>query len=183
VQLNFFIATGIFTLGFIAFAIINFMSARYLFGALPLLLIVLSFCYGMIENQLQQVAILLTIVIMGIINIDRSYNYKNWSDTDLNYTRMLKAQVDFVNYLKEEPPTEKVFAPFLMYSNLYNPYSGFIEKPFVHLTDIAKDTSTVYFINVPNESDEYLQELIKNNKVSLVKRIENKHAWIELYKK
>lgn len=182
-QLNFFIATGIFAFGFIAFAIINFMSARYLFGALPLLLIVLSFCYGMIENRLQQIVVLLTILIMGVINIDRSYNYKNWSDTDLNYTRMLKAQVDFVNYLKTEPPKEKIFAPFLMYTNLSNPYSGFIEKPFVHLTDIAKDTSAVYFINVPNELDEYLQELIKNKQVTLVKRIENKHAWIELYKK
>jgi hypothetical protein len=96
---------------------------------------------------------------------------------------MLKAQVDFVNYLKTEPPKEKIFAPFLMYTNLSNPYSGFTEKPFVHLTDISKDTSAVYFINVPNELDEYLQELIKNKQVTLVKRIENKHAWIELYKK
>jgi hypothetical protein len=127
--------------------------------------------------------LLIGLMVLGAININKSHKTTNWSDVDLNYTRMLKAQVNFITYLKNEPPQAKVFAPFLMLTNLSNPYSGFIDKPFLNLSSSAQDTSVVYYINIPNEPDAHLNQLIETKQVVLVKRIEERQAWVELYKK
>ena len=182
-QYNFAVAAVIFSFGFITFASINFISTRYLFGALPLLLTSLAFCLGTLQQPKYQVGLLIGLMVLGAININKSHKTTNWSDVDLNYTRMLKAQVNFIAYLKQEPPQAKVFAPFLMCTNLANPYSGFIDKPFLNLSSSAQDSSVVYYINIPNEPDAHLNQLIETKQVVLVKRIEERQAWIELYKK
>ncbi len=182
-QQKFIIASLIFTFGFITFASINFISARYLFGALPLLLISSIFCFGLIPQPKVPLLATLTIAILGCFQLKSSIETTNWSDIELSYTRMLKAQVAFTDYLHTNTPEGKVYAPFLMLTNYNNPYAGMVDKPFLHLTANCNDSLGEFFIRIPNEPEMCLEDKIKNKELTLIKRVECNQAWVELYRK
>lgn len=182
-QQKFIIGSLIFTFGFITFASINFISARYLFGALPLLLISSIFCFNLISHPKTPLIVILTIVVLGSFQVKSSIENHNWSDIELSYTRMLKAQVSFTNYLLTNTPEGKVYAPFLMLTNYNNPYAGMVSKPFLNLTSNCNDSLCEFFIRIPNEPEICLEDKVNNKEVLLLKRIECNQAWVELYRK
>ena len=96
---------------------------------------------------------------------------------------MLKAQVEFCQYMETTRPKESIYAPFLVYMNLSRPYAGFIERDLKNLNPIVLDTSNVYYINTSNETCKELDSMIANKNVYLVKRFENHQAKVELFKR
>jgi 4-amino-4-deoxy-L-arabinose transferase-like glycosyltransferase len=173
----------IFTFGFMLFASINFFSARYLFGCIPLLMIGCTLIINNISNQNYLYAIIAFFVVLGIINIKKSTENQTINDVELSYTKLLKVQVQMVDYMNKSAIKEQIYAPFLMYYNLNTTYAGFISNKKYQLTQNVIDSNNVYLINVSNERLNELDSLITNKKISLLKRFEISAAFIELYKK
>jgi 4-amino-4-deoxy-L-arabinose transferase-like glycosyltransferase len=173
----------IITIGFMLFASINFFSTRYLFAVIPLLMIGCAILISTIFNTVYQFAAILVFTIVGLVNINNSIEHLYFADVELNYTRMLKAQVEFCQYMETTRPKESIYAPFLVYMNLSRPYAGFIEKDLKNLNPIVLDTSNVYYINTSNETCKELDSMIANKNVYLVKRFENHQAKVELFKR
>jgi hypothetical protein len=136
-----------------------------------------------IFNTVYQYAAILVFTIVGLVNINNSIEHLYFADVELNYTRMLKAQVEFCQYMETTRPKESIYAPFLVYMNLSRPYAGFIEKDLKNLNPIVLDTSNVYYINTSNETCKELDSMIANKNVYLVKRFENHQAKVELFKR
>ena len=136
-----------------------------------------------IFNTVYQYAAILVFTIVGLVNINNSIEHLYFADVELNYTRMLKAQVEFCRYMETTRPKESIYAPFLVYMNLSRPYAGFIEKDLKNLNPIVLDTSNVYYINTSNETCKELDSMIANKNVYLVKRFENHQAKVELFKR
>jgi hypothetical protein len=177
------VSFAVLTFGFSLFAAINFFSTRYLFAVIPLMLISCAIFISSISKSYYPISIISFIVVIGSINIYRSNETKNFGDTELSYTDLLKVQVKMVDYLQESDFKEQIYTPFLMFCVLDNPYDGFIDKKFANLGLQMNDTNNVYFLNVSNENLNGLDSLLVNKKVVLLKRFEEKNAMIELYKK
>ncbi|MDZ4668530.1 MAG: hypothetical protein SGJ00_11705 [bacterium] len=143
----------IFTFGFSLFAAINFFSTRYLLGALPLLMLGCGLLIGGLEKTLFAKILLPLVLFYGCFNIYTSMELKEFSDTELSYTKLLKAQVNMVDYLKANAPQEQIYAPFLMLVNLSNSKSGFVEEGFHFLSNQVLDTANVYYLSLPNEHE------------------------------
>ncbi len=173
----------IFTFGGILFASINFFSARYLLGAIPLLMLGCGLLYGSINSRYYAFALLAGAAIYGGFNIYQSCENKIFSDVELSYTRLLKAQVQMVDHLEKNPPKEKIYAPFLMHVNLNNPYAGFVKQGISNLSSDIGDSSNVYYLALPNEHEPVFDRLQKDIGLQLVYRAENKQARVDLYKK
>ena len=173
----------IITIGFMLFASINFFSTRYLFAVIPLLMIGCAILISTIFNTVYQFAAISLFTIVGLVNINNSIEHLYFADVELNYTRLLKAQVDFCNYMESTQPNESIYAPFLAYTNLTNPYAGFVQKSLKNINPVLLDTSNVYYINTSNETCKELDSMIANKNVYLVKRFENHQAKVELFKR
>lgn len=182
-QQQYIVGSLIFAFGYIVFASINFISSRYLFGAIPLWLIGAAIVLSNLRLLHFQPLLLLGFGIIGFLHIRSSMFNTRWSDVELSYTRMLKAQVKFTEYITQAELKEKTYAPFLVYVNLTNPYAGMVNKPIERLSTVSSDDNLRYYIRIPNEPDEYLEHLIQTQKVKLVKRISEHQAWVELYEK
>ena len=178
-----FISFVVITFGFVLFAAINFFTNRYLFAVIPLLLIGCSIVISSISKPFYSITIITIFTIIGIFNINKSINSSSFGDTELSYTKLLKVQVQMVNYLKKSNFKEQIYTPFLMFCMLDNPHNGFIDKKFANLGPYVNDTNNVYFFNVSNEKLNELDSLLVNKKVFLLKKFEEKQAFIELYKK
>ncbi|MCF8428614.1 MAG: glycosyltransferase family 39 protein, partial [Bacteroidia bacterium] len=70
----------IFTFGYMLFASINFFSARYLFGCIPLLMIGCTIILNNISKQYYSSIIITFFVILGIINIKKSIENNTIND-------------------------------------------------------------------------------------------------------
>lgn len=174
---------AVITFGFVLFAAINFFTNRYLFAVMPLLLIGCSFVFSYIKKPMQVYSIILIISLIGIFNIIRSINNPNFGDTELSYTKLLKVQIEMVDYVKKSDLKEQIYAPFLMFCIFDNPHNGFMDKKFVKLSSNLNDTNNIFYLNVVNESSNELDSMIANNHIHLVKRFENEQAKVELFKK
>ncbi|MFZ4797649.1 MAG: ArnT family glycosyltransferase [Bacteroidia bacterium] len=172
----------IITIGFALFASINFFSTRYLFAVIPLLLIGCTLVISSISKPFYHISIITIVIVIGFFNIKRSLNSASFGDTELSYTRLLKVQVEMVDYLKKSDFKEQIYTPFLMFCMLDNPHDGFIDKKFANLGINVNDTNNVYFLNVSNEKLNELDSLKQHNKVTFLKKYEEKQAFIELYK-
>ncbi len=177
------ISVLIFTVGFMFFAAINFFSARYLFGCIPLLMIGCTLVLNNFSKKYYSSIIITFFVVLGTINIYKSIENKTINDVELSYTKLLNVQVQMVDYLEKSDYNEQIYAPFLMFYNLNTTYAGFIKSKKFQLTQNVLDTNNVYFINVSNENLNELDSLLVNKKVVLLKNFEEKNAFIELYKK
>ena len=173
----------IFVFWFILFASINFFSTRYLLGVMPLLMLGCGFICGNITRRHYACALLAGAALYGGYNIYESIENKTFSDVELSYTRLLKAQVHMVDYLEKNPPKEKMYAPFLMLVNLRNPYAGFVKQEMSNLSSDIRDSSNMYYLVLPNEHDPVFDALQKDFGLQLVYRAENKQARVDLYKK
>jgi 4-amino-4-deoxy-L-arabinose transferase-like glycosyltransferase len=173
----------IFTVGFMFFAAINFFSARYLFGCIPLLMIGCTLVLYNFNKKYYASIIITFFVVLGAINIYRSIENKTINDVELSYTKLLNVQVQMVDYLEKSDFKEQIYTPFLMFYNLNTTYAGFINSKKFQLTQNVLDTNNVYFINVSNEKLNEIDSLLINKKVILLKKFEEKQAFIELYKK
>lgn len=182
-QQQFLVGALIFAFGFILFASINFFSPRYLFGALPLLLTSAALLISTFKFKYHQAAFIFIFSILGSININESMNGKKWGDVELSYVHLLKAQIDFTNYFTAHVKTEKTYAPFLMCVNLTNTFAGMVTKPMPNLTVLSTDSAIEYYVRIPNELDDNVEQLINSNRITLVKRVVEHQAWVELYKK
>lgn len=172
----------IFSFGFMLFASINFFSARYLFGCIPLLMIGCTLVLNNFSKKYYSSIIITFFVVLGVINIYRSIENKTINDVELSYTKLLNVQVQMVDYLEKSDFKEQIYTPFLMYYNLNTTYAGFITNTKYQLTQNVIDSNNVYFINVSNERLNELDSLLTNKKITLVKRFEESAAFIELYK-
>ncbi len=173
----------VITIGFMLFASINFFSTRYLFAVFPLLMIGCSLLITSVQKSVFQYIVIPLFAVIGLVNINNSIEHPYFADVELNYTRMLKAQVEFCNYMESTEHNESIYAPFLAYTNLTNPYAGFVQKSLKNINPNLLDTSNVYYINTSNETCKELDSMIVNNKIHLVKRFENHQAKVELFSK
>ncbi len=173
----------VITTGFMLFASINFFSARYLFAVFPLLMIGCSLLITSVHKSIFQYVVIPVFAIIGLVNINNSIEHPYFADVEVNYTRLLKAQVEFCNYMESIQPNESIYAPFLAYTNLTNPYAGFVQKSLKNINPVLLDTSNVYYINTSNETCKELDSMIANKNVYLVKRFENHQAKVELFKR
>jgi hypothetical protein len=165
------------------FASINFLSTRYLLPVLPFLMIVCAVLIGS-YNKLQIKFIIIPIItFIGFIGIKKSIEQPFYSDVELNYSNMLKSQVEFTTYMEANPPTERIYAPFLMYINLCNEQAGFVKKGFKNLNAEVNDSTNMYYIKTSIETCKELEDMIQNKKVQLVKGFENNKAKVEFYKR
>ena len=173
----------LFSFGFMVFAAINFFSNRYLFGAIPLLMMATALLFGNIQVKFYDYSLLLLTGIYGSFNIYNSINNSNYGDTELSYTHLLKAQVGMVQYLEQNPNNAQMYAPFLMLMNLNNPYAGFVKSPIPMLTSQLTDSSNVYYLQEPNEREPEFDSLLLQQKLILVHEAVEGKAWVRLYKK
>jgi hypothetical protein len=173
----------VITIGFILFASINFFSSRYLFAVFPLLMIGCAILISSLQKNVFKFAILPIFCVVGFININKSIENMNFSDVDLNYVRLLKVQVSLCNYMENAKPNESIYAPFLAYTNLTNPYAGFVQKSIDNINSDLLDTSNVYFIRSSNENCKELDSMIESKNIRLIKLFENHQAKVELFKK
>jgi hypothetical protein len=173
----------IFAFGFSLFASINFFSNRYLFGAIPLLMLGCGVFFAAIDKSFLTKIMLPLLVVLAAPNILTSLELKEFSDTELSYTKLLKAQVNMVDYLVSNPPQEQTYAPFLMLVNLSNSKSGFVKEGMRHLCSQVKDTSNVYYLSLPNEHENDFDSILATGKLELVYRAEFDQAWVDLHKK
>ena len=107
----------------------------------------------------------------------------NFSDVDLNYVRLLKVQVSLCNYMENAKPNESIYAPFLAYTNLTNPYAGFVQKSIKNINSDIFDTTNVYYLRTSNETCKELDSTIDNKNIRLIKQFENHQAKVEIFKK
>lgn len=173
----------IFVFGNMLFASINFLSNRYLLPVLPLLMIVCAVLIGCCNKLQVKVIIIPIIAIIGFIKINKSIEQPFYSDVELNYISMLKSQVEFTTYIEANPPTERIYAPFLMYINLCDVNAGFVKNGFKNLNASITDSTSVYYIKTSIETCKELEDLIESKKVQLVKDFENNKAKVEFYKR
>lgn len=173
----------LFVFGNMLFASINFLSTRYLLPVLPFLIIVCAVLIGS-YNKLQFKFIIIPIItFIGFIGIKKSIEQPFYSDVELNYSNMLKSQVEFITYIEANPPTERIYAPFLIYINLCNEQAGFVKKGFKNLNAEVNDSTNMYYIKTSIETCKELEDMIQNKKVQLVKGFENNKAKVEFYKR
>ena len=85
--------------------------------------------------------------------------------------------------MEANPPTDKIYAPFLMYINLCDVNAGFVKNGFKNLNPSITDSSSVYYIKTSIETCKELEDMIQNKKVQLVKGFENNKAKVEFYKR
>ena len=173
----------IFTLGFMVFASINFFSNRYLFGAIPLMMMACSLLFDSIKEKFYTYILLFLIVVYGFFNIYTSLNKEKFGDTELSYIHLLKAQVGMVNYLHQNPTGAQTYAPFLMLINLSNPYAGFVNKGLPNLSSQLKDSNNMYYLQEPNEPEADFDSLQVQYHLVLVNEEKAGNAWVKLYKK
>jgi len=171
----------LFSLLFLIFSSLNFYSDRYLLCLIPLLAIsAAALLVGFYKRFIYLVVIAL--VTSGLYN---SLYKKTNADHNLGYVETVHAYQQTVDYLVSEKLKDKHFyAYFLMKENLVNPYTGYVtlEQKFTNVFDGASDKCD-YFI-VSNTEGEKEFEVIKTQyPLELIKRIENKHVWVEIYKK
>jgi hypothetical protein len=173
----------IFAFGFSLFASINFFSGRYLFGAIPLLMLGCGIFFAAIEKSVLFKYMLPLLLVYAVPNIMTSLALKEFSDTELSYTKLLNAQVKMVDYLVANPPQEQTYAPFLMLVNLSNSKSGFVKEGMHYLSNDVKDSANVYYLSLPNEHEQDFDSIMATGKLELVYRAEEAQAWVDLHKK
>jgi hypothetical protein len=173
----------IFAFGFSLFASINFFSGRYIFGAIPLLMLGCGIFFAAIEKSVLFKYMLPLLLVYAVPNIMTSLALKEFSDTELSYTKLLKAQVKMVDYLVANPPQEQTYAPFLMLVNLSNSKSGFVKEGLHYLSNDVKDSANVYYLSLPNEHEQDFDSIVATGKLELVYRAEEAQAWVDLHKK
>jgi hypothetical protein len=173
----------IFTLGFMVFASINFFSNRYLFGAIPLMMMACSLLFDSIKEKFYTYILLFLILVYGFFNIYTSLNKEKFGDTELSYIHLLKAQVGMVNYLQQNPTGAQTYAPFLLLINLSNPYAGFVNKSLPNLSSQLKDSNNVYYLQEPNEPEADFDSLQVQYHLILVHEEKAGKAWVKLHKK
>lgn len=180
-QATLILGAYLFALIFMVFASFNFFSSRYLLGAMPMLMISNAMLIGSFEFKYRKVAMPLLIFLFGLNNIHNSFNYKSYSDIDLNYIHLVKAEVAMVKYLEENRPNGKMYAPFLMNCNLREPYSGMVDKPFDNLAGNVHDEGIRYYLIAPNEDDPDYEKIKIEKKLKLIHKTTCERAWVELY--
>lgn len=173
----------VITIGFMVFASINFFSSRYLFAVFPLQMIGCAMLIGSMQKNVTKFAMLTAFGFLGLININNSIENLNFADVDLNYTRLVNVQISLCNYFENLQPNERTYAPFLAYTNLTNPYAGFVQKSIDNINSDLLDTSNVYFIRSSNENCKELDSMIESKNIRLIKLFENHQAKVELFKK
>lgn len=179
-----YIGSGyLFAVIFMLFASINFFSSRYLLGAMPLLMIGNAIVISRIQFPKHVWIIPISIFLFGCNNYYISKYKKGFSDVDLSYIHLLKAEVDMVKYIQQKGIQENTYAPFLMLMNMTQPYSGMVETRMNQIKGNLTDDGLVYFIETANEYEEAFQELKQKENLTLVHRVVYEHAWVNLYKK
>jgi hypothetical protein len=71
----------------------------------------------------------------------------------------------------------------LAYTNLTNPYAGFVQKSIDNINSDLLDTSNVYFIRSSNENCKELDSMTESKNIRLIKLFVNHQAKVELFKK
>lgn len=170
----------LFVFGFILFASINFFSTRYLFGSIPLLMVVLAALFNRYSNPWLRRSLPVLILLYGGFRINASINNPEFGDVELSYTRLLKAEVAMTTYVKEHPPV-KMYAPFLMLSNLSNPYCGMVQEGMSNLSSNPLDEGVTHWMKHSNEGDPVLDSLVQAVPLKLVYQTKEHQASVELY--
>jgi hypothetical protein len=172
---------AIFSFGYMLFASINFFSTRYLFGAIPLLMMACAILINGFKQQLYIYSVLGITLVYGLVNINNSIENPQFSDVELSYTRLLKAEVEMTQHLDSLSTEKRLYAPFLMLINLSNPYSGMVKQGRPNLSANLRDSSNFYFLALPNEYEPLLDTLKVEQKLILNYRAKYKQAEVDLY--
>jgi len=176
----------VFIAFYIAFSAVNFFTARYLLNVLPFFIITGTW---LIMQALQKVYYLKIVMVISLAILFVYYTFignQNESDVSLGYKNSVLLQKQAVNYAEEMQWHEKsIYSAFLMQYYMAIPKLGYLNDkthPFISISNKPEKEFDIY-IFCSNEND-IKRSIIKNNgNYAMVKKFENKGAWVEFYMK
>jgi len=178
--------SGLFIIIYMLFSSINFFTARYLLSLFPFIIILGTW---IILKALQNVPYLKIITVFMLMVLLSYYSFvgnQTEYDTSLGYKNTVLVQKQVVNYAEEmQWQQQSIYSEFLMQYYLSIPDLGYLndkKHPFVNISNNTLKAHDFY-IFCSNENDPFC-DIIKNSPdIMLLKRFQNKKAWVEVYGK
>lgn len=171
-----------FIIFYLIFCIINFLSPRYLYSAIPALIIlsVLSLRL-MFKNNRVFIVVMFIISIYFISFIPSSFK-RGIGDTELSYADMVKIHLTTIKYLETHiSRSEHIAAHFLMREQLNYKTCGYLSgAPFIHMTPNVDDQSRFLIVSAIEQEFDLVQ-LRTQYDLKLVKHFESGVAWTDIY--
>lgn len=175
--------TVMFILFYIVFSSVNFFTTRYLLSLLPVFILT---CAWLIVTWLKQNLIRIS-AILALALIFTWYTFsgnRNEQDTSLAYRHTVLLQKQAVNFAEDMQWQQKsIYTTFLMQYYLSIPELGYLNNKAHPFMTIGNHPERAYdmYIFCSNESDPLYKSVQTRSDLFLIKRFENKTAWVEIY--
>jgi hypothetical protein len=174
----------IFTLVFMIFSSVNFLSKRYLLCLMPLFtLTILYFSYTSFYKSRWMFLIFSILAIF--LSAYKSSETKISGDDNLSFVKVIALEKQIVSYMESQNLyDENIHAAFLDSYAMTNESSGFLsgDKKFKKVIEGLTD-STQYAIISNYQMDEVYDVIPNSTEFIEVKRFENDNFWVVLYKR
>jgi len=173
----------VFIIVYIVFSSVNFFTARYLLSILPLFIMSGSWLITtwLKQNKIRIPAMLAFALLFAWHTF---VGYRNEQDTSLAFRDTVLLQRQAVNFAEEmQWQHKKIYTAFLMQYYLSMPQLGYLNNkahPFIQISNKPEESYDIY-IFCSNESDPLLQKLKGRSDLFLIKRFEDKTAWVEIF--
>jgi len=180
---HFLLFSLVFIIFFIAFSSVNFFTTRYLLSVFPFFIIPCSWLIitGLKRKWLKASAVVAFALLFAWCTFAGS---RNEQDTSLGYKNTVLLQKQAVNFAEEMHWQQKsIYSAFLMQYYLSIPELGYLNDKAQPFMNISNKTGKEYdlFIFCSNEQDPLSDTLTKRSDLFLIKRFENKTAWVEIF--
>ncbi len=182
-QKDFFLLGSIFTLGYILFSSLNFLTSRYLIVLFPFIIMggVMVLFWSMEGLGKLAHVILWSLLIMFVCNHNERFPAK---DINLSYLEYCPTQSKLVSYLEENNHYQDyIYTDFLNLSALQEPYAGYRKTSdiFIHLNKWDEQPSPYLKIINSVESGHEKSSLDDNPKAKLIQHFGDQNIWFRLY--
>jgi len=176
-----------FILLYIIFSSVNFFTTRYLISIFPFYLVAGSW---LISRSLQKIPVVRSIILAALSGIFAFHTFiadKNpASDSSLSFKHTVTIQREAVHYAESMQWHQKsVYSVFLMQYYLSDPRLGYLQNKDRPFTDIGNKHDKPYdiYLFCSNENDPFYDSVKDNRDYQLIKKFENKGAWVAFFKK
>ena len=170
----------LFIIGFMLVSSVNFFANRYVLCVIPLvIMLTLGIIFQVIKNKYLITGFVLLAIGLQIRILDKQSN----SDHNLGYINAVKVNIEMIEYCNSlNINNNEVFTYFITRGILSNPLAGYVSEDEIY-TNLRDKFSLNYdyyiFSSYDTPKEEW--ELRNDSNLILVKRFENRQAWIELY--
>lgn len=176
-----FLLFGIFIFTFIVFSAINFYTVRYLLSILPFVLLIPV--YYLINHAWKQKLILYFLMASSLVFIYELLTPNRINDINLTYLHYCPLQSEIVKYMEDENLYgEEINTKFLMSVALKDTNAGYrnTSNNFNYI-NTSKESGNDYYIFYNTEPDPFKETMANNPGASLLKRVESRHIWFEVW--